>query len=238
MAQEDVGRFFRRCPRGGVEFDQFSNLLENLKGFTLPDMHDRWVWSLMGSGEFTVASVRRHIDDHTLPDVSFKIRWLKAVSIKVNVHAWKVKLDSLPTRFNLSRRALDIPSILCLICGKAAETAMHIFFSCSMARDIYRKISTWWDIILMKVSSFEEWSVWLSSIRLQGLRLEVLEGVFFIIWWLVWNFRNKLIFEVSSPLMAMLFDDVVTRSFSWCRYRCKLNVSWFDWVKNPSHSIL
>ncbi|GJY28671.1 RNA-directed DNA polymerase, eukaryota, reverse transcriptase zinc-binding domain protein [Tanacetum coccineum] len=209
LSQEDVGMSFRRCPRGGVEFDQFSNLLENLEVVTLPDMHDRWVWSLMGSGEFTVASVRRYLDDHTLPDVSSKTRWLKAVPIKVNVHAWKVKLDSLPTRFNLYRRGLDIPSILCPICGKAAETTSHIFFSCSMARDIYRKISTWWDIILVKVSSFEEWSVWLSSIRLQGLRLEVLEGVFFIIWWLVWNFRNKLIFGVSSPLMATLFDDVV-----------------------------
>ncbi|GJR63237.1 RNA-directed DNA polymerase, eukaryota, reverse transcriptase zinc-binding domain protein [Tanacetum coccineum] len=238
LSQEDVGRSFRRCPRGGVEFDQFSNLLENLEVVTLPDMHDRWVWSLMGSGEFTVASVRRYLDDHTLPDVSSKTRWLKAVPIKVNVHAWKVKLDSLPTRFNLYRRGLDIPSILCPICGKAAETTSHIFFSCSMARDIYRKISTWWDIILVKVSSFEEWSVWLSSIRLQGLRLEVLEGVFFIIWWLVWNFRNKLIFGVSSPLMATLFDDVVARSFSWCRYRCKLNISRSDWVKNPSLSIL
>ncbi|GJW16498.1 hypothetical protein Tco_0020631 [Tanacetum coccineum] len=43
LAQEDVGRSFRRCPRGGVEFDQFSNLMENLEGVALPDMHDRWV---------------------------------------------------------------------------------------------------------------------------------------------------------------------------------------------------
>ena len=110
-------------------------------------------------------------------------------------------------------------------CSKVAETTSHIFFSCSMTRDIYRKISTWWDFWLLEVSSFEEWRIWLSNIHLQGLRKEVLEGVFYIIWWLVWNFRNKLIFGLSSPLKATLFNDLVDCSFSWCSYICKQNVS-------------
>ncbi|GKE12489.1 RNA-directed DNA polymerase, eukaryota [Tanacetum coccineum] len=156
LAQDNVGMSLRRCPRGGAEFEQFTSLMASLKGYALPDIQDRWVWSLMGSGEFSVASVRRYIDDHMLPDVSSKTKWLKAVPIKVNIHAWKVKLDGLPTRFNLSRRGLDIQWILCPICSKAAETTSHIFFSCSMVRDIYCKISTWWDFHLSKVSSFEE----------------------------------------------------------------------------------
>ncbi|GKA86838.1 reverse transcriptase domain-containing protein [Tanacetum coccineum] len=44
-------------------------------------------------GEFSVASVRKLIDDNMLPEVASKTRWIKAVPIKVNVHAWKVKLD-------------------------------------------------------------------------------------------------------------------------------------------------
>nr|GEX63998.1 RNA-directed DNA polymerase, eukaryota [Tanacetum cinerariifolium] len=57
-----------------------------------------------GSGNFSVASVRKLIDDRRLPYVSYKTRWIKAVPIKVNVHTWKVRLDSLPTRLNISRR--------------------------------------------------------------------------------------------------------------------------------------
>ncbi|GJZ87182.1 zinc finger, CCHC-type containing protein, partial [Tanacetum coccineum] len=41
----------------------------------------------------------------SLSDVDSKTRWIKYVPIKVNVHAWKVKTYSLPTRFNVSRRA-------------------------------------------------------------------------------------------------------------------------------------
>nr|GEV30049.1 RNA-directed DNA polymerase, eukaryota [Tanacetum cinerariifolium] len=64
----------------------------------------RWIWALESSGYFSVASVRKVIDDKSISEVDSKTRWIKYVHIKVNVHAWKVKTDSLPTRFNVSRR--------------------------------------------------------------------------------------------------------------------------------------
>nr|GEY54520.1 RNA-directed DNA polymerase, eukaryota, reverse transcriptase zinc-binding domain protein [Tanacetum cinerariifolium] len=84
---------FRRNPRGGAEQAQFDLLKEKVEGCVLVDMFDRWVWSLEGSGDFTVSSVRKLIDDVLLPEVSTKTRWIKEVPIKVNVHAWKVKID-------------------------------------------------------------------------------------------------------------------------------------------------
>ena len=89
-----------------------------MEGCTLVNYNDRWVWSLEGSGEFSVSSVRNLIDGFMLPEVSSKTRWIKEVPIKVNVHAWKVKIDCLPTRLNISRRGMDIDSILCPMCDK------------------------------------------------------------------------------------------------------------------------
>nr|GEV74515.1 RNA-directed DNA polymerase, eukaryota, reverse transcriptase zinc-binding domain protein [Tanacetum cinerariifolium] len=57
----------------------------------------------LGSSGLAVLLVKM-IDDFMLPEVSSKTRWIKAVPIKVNVHACKVKLDGLPTRLNISRR--------------------------------------------------------------------------------------------------------------------------------------
>nr|GEW50432.1 hypothetical protein [Tanacetum cinerariifolium] len=90
--------------KGGVEQFQFELLKEKVEGCILADMMDRWFWASEGSGDFTIASVRKMIDDFMLPEVSSKTHWIKAVPIKVNVHAWKVKLDGLPTRLNISRR--------------------------------------------------------------------------------------------------------------------------------------
>nr|GEZ52760.1 glucose-methanol-choline oxidoreductase, FAD/NAD(P)-binding domain protein [Tanacetum cinerariifolium] len=75
----------------------------------------RWVWSLEGSGEFSVASIRKIIDDNRLSIVDTRTIWIKYVPIKVNVLSWKIKIEALPTRFNISRRCIDIDSILCPI---------------------------------------------------------------------------------------------------------------------------
>ena len=128
---------------------------------------------------------------------------------------------------------MDIPSIMCPTCGSAVEPTNHIFFACSMARGLSRKIFTWWDINPSEISSYEEWLNWVSSIQLSSNRKELLEGVFYVMWWLVWSFRNTSIFGSKSPSKAVLFDDIVARSFYWCRYRSKANFSWVDWLKNP-----
>ncbi|GKC94906.1 hypothetical protein Tco_1160348 [Tanacetum coccineum] len=61
-------------------------------------------------------------------------------------------------------------------------------------------------------------------------------SILFVMWWLLWNFRNKKIFEDKAPDKAMFFDDVICKSDYWCRYRSKKVFSWDDWFKN-SHLI-
>ncbi|GKD39756.1 hypothetical protein Tco_1259963, partial [Tanacetum coccineum] len=64
----------------------------------------------------------------------------------INVHAWKVKIDCLPTRLNISRR------------------------------DILRKISRWWDIEYTEIASYEEWLVWILNIPLSRKHKQLFEG--------------------------------------------------------------
>ncbi|GJV34311.1 RNA-directed DNA polymerase, eukaryota, reverse transcriptase zinc-binding domain protein [Tanacetum coccineum] len=86
------------------------------------------------------------IDNIRLAVVSSKTQWIKSVPIKVNIIAWKVKLDALPTRLNISRRGIAINSILCPICDSGVESSNHLFFMCNLALQLSRKISHWWDI--------------------------------------------------------------------------------------------
>ncbi|GKC61430.1 hypothetical protein Tco_1089028 [Tanacetum coccineum] len=99
---------FRRDPRGGIEQAQFSSLSDLVSNVNLLPISDKWSWTLNGSGEFSVASIRREIDNIRLAVVSSKTQWIKSVPIKVNIIAWKVKLDALPTRLNISRRDLSL----------------------------------------------------------------------------------------------------------------------------------
>ncbi|GJT47678.1 RNA-directed DNA polymerase, eukaryota [Tanacetum coccineum] len=54
---------FRRDPRGGAEEEQFIDLSNQIESVILTNSRDRWIWTLEGSGEFSVASVRKLIDD-------------------------------------------------------------------------------------------------------------------------------------------------------------------------------
>ncbi|GJS13372.1 RNA-directed DNA polymerase, eukaryota [Tanacetum coccineum] len=227
-----LGREMRN-PRSGSEQSQMAMLLSHLEGIHLPNMLDRWSWSLSGDGEFSLSSTRNLIDDKTLGTVGSKTQWCKYVSLKVNILSWRVKLNNLLTRLNLSHRGMDIQYILCPSCNLAVESTNHIFFSCPMMKVLYKSIARWWDVNLLNISSYEDWWAWFSSLRLFPKLKLLLEGVFYITWWSVWNFRNKSIFGPIFPSKARLFDDIVALSFTWCRSRSKLNFSCIDWLKNP-----
>ncbi|GJZ50302.1 RNA-directed DNA polymerase, eukaryota [Tanacetum coccineum] len=102
-----------------------------------------------GLCEFSVASVRKMIDDSYLPSVSSKTRWINVVLININIHAWKVKLDCLPTRLNISRRA----------------------------KEVLVKIANWWDVNYMDLSSYEDWIDWFSNLHLQSKQKKLFEGI-------------------------------------------------------------
>nr|GEW56295.1 RNA-directed DNA polymerase, eukaryota, reverse transcriptase zinc-binding domain protein [Tanacetum cinerariifolium] len=126
MSHHSLSHSFRRMPRGGVEQENYDLLCLKVTDLVLPNISDRWCWSLEGSQEFLVKSSRILIDNIILSKAEVPTRWLRVVPIKVNVHAWRVCLDKLPTRANLSLRGMDIPSIACpLYCNKTSKVIVY-----------------------------------------------------------------------------------------------------------------
>ncbi|GJS41523.1 RNA-directed DNA polymerase, eukaryota [Tanacetum coccineum] len=108
------------------------------------------------------------------------------IPIKINIFAWRARLDRLPTRSNLACRGIVMDSVLCPICGSDTETISHILFRCNLGVHIFRKICRWWEVDWLDVSSYD-------ALALSGS-------------------RNKLLFDDSPPRQATLFDDIVSPS--------------------------
>ncbi|GJR92479.1 RNA-directed DNA polymerase, eukaryota, reverse transcriptase zinc-binding domain protein [Tanacetum coccineum] len=167
---------FRRIPRGGIEQNQFDSLVELVRSVTIVPSADRWNWNLESTGIFSVASARRRIDEICLPNIGEETRWVKCVPIKINVLAWKIKTDALPTRFNISRRGIDIQDMSCPICDNAIESTDHLFFRCGLVRDIANKVLSWWNLDHANLNSYAEWKSWLVSIRMDSKLKKMFEG--------------------------------------------------------------
>nr|GEX88861.1 hypothetical protein [Tanacetum cinerariifolium] len=78
---------YKRMPRGGVKQEIYGLLCSKVADLVLPNISDRWCWSLEGSQDFSVKSCRILIDNTILPKVEFPTRWLRVVPIKINVHS-------------------------------------------------------------------------------------------------------------------------------------------------------
>nr|GEV07017.1 RNA-directed DNA polymerase, eukaryota [Tanacetum cinerariifolium] len=138
---------FRRTVRGGAESLQLAHLLDLLGPVILSNMEDRWIWDMNGDGVYRVKDVHIFLDEVFLPNDAIPTRWIKSIPIKVNVFAWKVSLDRLPTGSNLSRRGVVVPSLSCLICNLIHEDTTHLLFSCGLASEVMRLVCRWWNLV-------------------------------------------------------------------------------------------
>nr|GEY64519.1 RNA-directed DNA polymerase, eukaryota [Tanacetum cinerariifolium] len=179
----------------------------------LSQIEDRWSWSLNALGDFSVSLICDVIDDFFLPKLEVPTRWVKEIPIKINILVLKISLDRLPTRANLSACGLEIPSILCPSCTEAVESASYIFFSCSVALQVMFKVRGWWELDNTSFNSYAEWLVWLSNSRLSKHIKEIFEGVCYVAWWILWWFRNQILFGSKHPIRDLIFDYIVQMYF-------------------------
>nr|GEU98080.1 RNA-directed DNA polymerase, eukaryota [Tanacetum cinerariifolium] len=133
---------------------------------TLSASKDRWICNLNGDGVFRVKEVRTILDDIFLLSAVDATRWVKYIPIKINVFAWRARLDRLPTRSNLVRRGVVLDPSLCPLCGLVPEDIHHVLFRCDTAKLVFRMICRWLDLDWHDLLSFSDWNAWFSAIRL------------------------------------------------------------------------
>nr|GEV58872.1 G-type lectin S-receptor-like serine/threonine-protein kinase At1g34300 [Tanacetum cinerariifolium] len=118
---------------GGVTGSQLDSLTSMLVKVHLTEGHDDWHWSLIGSNIFTVRDTRIYIDSISLLDFPIETRWCRFIPGKVNILVWRALRDRTPTHWNLSRKGIEVLSLLYPLCNISPETSAHLFWSCSDA---------------------------------------------------------------------------------------------------------
>nr|GEW84827.1 RNA-directed DNA polymerase, eukaryota [Tanacetum cinerariifolium] len=143
-----------------------SKVKGGLANVHLTEGHDAWHWSLIGSNIFTVRDTQIYIHSISLLDFPIETRWCRFIPRKVNILVWRVLRDRTPTRWNLSRKGIEVPSLLCPLCNISPETSAHLFWSCSMATSIWRLVFKWIDLTFPESNNLNDVFNWLDDTRL------------------------------------------------------------------------
>ncbi|PWA99000.1 RNA-directed DNA polymerase, eukaryota, Reverse transcriptase zinc-binding domain protein [Artemisia annua] len=178
---------WRSYPRGHAlsELQSLSSLLD---GFVLrPQAKDGWSWALSNDGLITVNRLSSIIDSAYLSDCSpgKTHDWISLVPRKINIFIWRLVLDRLPLLSNLDSRGIDVPSVLCPLCGDHPETREHLsimdLVSGSLGNNFPRYGKT------------------------------IFNGVFYSVLWHIWAWRNKVIHSKIEERQEELKVDIFPR---------------------------
>ncbi|GJZ37651.1 RNA-directed DNA polymerase, eukaryota, reverse transcriptase zinc-binding domain protein [Tanacetum coccineum] len=206
------------------------DMLNEIGQLNIDVNEDTCTWSLGPNGTFTVKDARYRIDQNILPTLAHATTWDKSIPRKVNVFMWRLSLDRLPHRLNLSSRGMDIPAISCPSCNANVESANHVFFECDIATDMWKLVFRWCDIPLFQASSWDSFNDWIISwhaSKEKKHRFYVITTS--VLWWL-WRYRNSVTFNSQPLRKSDLFDNVRFSSFSWLHNRDHMKLSWNDWL--------
>ena len=225
-----------RQPSGRADGD-LTKLVTDLNGLTLNESQDdKWEWTLTASRKFLVASLCRAIHLRlNANDVSTPpFNWNSWVPRKVNVCAWRVALDRLPTRLNLCQRVINLPTSVCLFCGLYDESRDHCFFLCPKVKEVWLR----WGKVRARFS--------LSDILKGNFNftkdrwtMKLFHAFCLSLIWYVWKWRNKILHassdeEVSSAQQEDIFPAIQRLSLLWTSNRAsKCRFSWCHWIRAP-----
>ncbi|KAL0453716.1 UNVERIFIED_CONTAM: hypothetical protein Slati_1349700 [Sesamum latifolium] len=163
----------------------------------LPKSHGRdiLVWHYEKNGKCSTRSAYSLACDmtdqahSTVKGKSWSFVWKARIRPKMQLFAWRVCTNSLPTLSNLRRRGLK-KGEGCPLCGFIEEDVKHAMLLCPLARQVWALSNLPWRFISNYTGDSEEWVRSIAS-SLDGQEF----ASFLIICWSIWQHCNLAVFE-------------------------------------------
>lgn len=207
------------------EREKEHELLEFLRNVSVVEgAADRWWWGGDKDGIYSVKDAYTELaklhsrQSSQRPDAaSCGYIWKSSAVLKAKLTAWRLLRNCLPTKDNVSKRVdLEAEAMGCVVCGKARESARHLFLECERGAAIWSHVLRW-----IGVS-------WVAPNRVEG-HLSSFAGMFpgkkwrrrmgglwICVIWVLWRWRNEMFFVSKEWDLGRILEEIKCRFHSWC----------------------
>ncbi|PNX85681.1 70 kDa peptidyl-prolyl isomerase, partial [Trifolium pratense] len=154
----------------------------------------RWQWRPNPDTGYTVRGAYQLLisDASVTTEVADHLIWHFQVPLKVSIFAWRLLRGRLSTRVNLVTRGVlsSIVHTCAFGCGEA-ESAHHLFISCSTTGSLWDLVHSWIGIPLVDYTTLRDhFAQFVSSAGGSRARRSFLQLIWLACVWLVWTERN------------------------------------------------
>ncbi|XP_071708944.1 uncharacterized protein [Rutidosis leptorrhynchoides] len=202
------------------------------------DVPDYWEWTADSSGIFSVSGARILIDKHYIDHSVRATIWCQLVPIKINVFTWHLNSLCLPTKINILLRGIEMESTTCCFCEQHDEDEVHIFCDCTIAMQIWDKISQWTNVQIPHWLTINDIWLWVDGIPINFWQRIILRVIITASLWNIWRLRNSFIFKDSKFKKSHVFDSIVVSAFNWLYSRLRMScINWTVWLQDPLNAL-
>ena len=127
---------------------------------------------------------------------------------------------------------MSIASQKCPLCDEASETIDH------KVQTIWRKCWSWWKNSPLRIFSIDDAIVEVKILRGLDVKRKVVQGVYYILDWSIWNWGNQIVHAPEERKQAMrsidIFAQVQRLSLTWISNLCQMiGLGREKWVLRP-----
>ncbi|KAJ0578957.1 putative reverse transcriptase zinc-binding domain-containing protein [Helianthus annuus] len=188
-------------------------LVTAISGTRIRLENDKWRWSSEGDGLFTVKALKKMLKDDIHQDNGFVLQWCNWIPSKVNIHAWRLGMDRVPTALALMKRNIDIGDPVCPLCNSEEESADHVFLACFVASMVWQGISVWCKIPSIFAFSLKDLLSFHIDLKVSDKKRKAVHGVIMVACWGLWRARNGFKFSNATVKIEGIISEIKALSF-------------------------
>ncbi|KAL4586207.1 hypothetical protein LXL04_010839 [Taraxacum kok-saghyz] len=196
---------------------------------------DTWVWKTGTVDHFSVKSIRSLWESSKYPELEYKHWWNNRVPLKVNFLGWRVVLNRLPSKQELKKRQVTIPSTNCDLCNMAEETCEHIFIQCSWTEEIWALVRDWCGMDFTGTHTMEQRIE--ASLKMgqdNKKKKKTANAIVLVTLWTIWKARNEKSFNGRRTPPWRIIEEIKSQSYLWVKNRGRnMITNWGEWQNFP-----